>query len=164
MKDKTVTDKHVLFWGSIFSNFAPAPFTVDGIQFYNSEQYFMYQKAKVFNDDETAKLIVKVGKNPKEAKRLGRMVKNYDDNVWNDIRFDAMYNAIKLKFDNNEPLKKELMSYNDKTFVEASPIDRIWGIGMSEDNPDADDESKWKGQNLLGKALTKLRDEYLMSM
>ena len=155
-----VTDKHVLFWGSNFSNFAKAKFIALDKQFYTSEQYFMYMKAMTFNDKETAELILKA-KDPKVAKKLGRRVKNYNDEVWNEKRYGFMYDAIKLKFDNNPELKKELLSYPNLTFVEASPYDTIWGIGMLEDDPNADDESMWKGTNLLGKALTQLRDEYM---
>lgn len=155
-----VTDKHVLFWGTIFSNWATARFIVDGNEFRTSEQYFMYMKAKTFNDEDTAQEILQKGRDPKEAKKLGRKVKNYDDTVWNKKRYDIMFNAIKYKFDANPKMKKELMSYGDRIFVEASPYDIVWGIGIHEDDIDADDETKWKGTNLLGKALTELREHY----
>lgn len=157
----TETKTHVLFWSSIFSNWARAEFKVNDITFYNSEQYFMYLKALTFKDDETAQLIIEKGKNPKEAKRLGRLVKNFDNTVWDKIKFQCMFEAVKFKFNANPDLKKELMSHGNRTFVEASPVDRIWGIGLAEDDPRADDESQWKGQNLLGKALTELRDSYI---
>ena len=70
-----------------------------------------------------------------------------------------MYNAIFHKFTQNETLKKELLSYNNRTFVECSPFDKIWGIGISQDDINADNEKEWKGLNLLGKCLTKLRNE-----
>ena len=155
-----VTEKHVLFWGSVFSNWATARFVVDGNEFRTSEQYFMYMKAKTFKDEEIAQEILKYGTNPKEAKKLGRKVKNYDDAVWNVKRYDIMYDAIKYKFDANPQMKEELMSYHGKSFVEASPYDKVWGIGICEDDAEADDESMWKGTNLLGKALTELRDHY----
>lgn len=120
-----VTDKYVLFWGTIFSNFANTPYTSwDGIKFCCTEQEFMYRKAVLFKDEETTKLILKT-KDPKKIKKLGRLVKNYNDAVWSDIRYDVMYIACRSKFTQNQEAKKALLSYPTKTFVEASPYDRI---------------------------------------
>lgn len=154
-----VTEKYVLFWGGVFSNFHPCSFEADGNKFSTSEQYFMYHKALTFGDYETADKILKTDE-PSKAKKLGRQVKNFDDYKWSLKRYDVMKNACKLKYDNNPELKKELMSYHGKTFVEASPHDCIWGIGMGEDNPLAEDSANWYGSNLLGQVLTELRDEY----
>lgn len=159
-----ITDKHVLFWGDWPSNWYPAKIIVkqDGktIRFDNTEQYFMWVKAKTFGDDEMAEQIRIKGKDPKVAKELGRMVRNYDDKVWNEKRYDVMVEANKYKYSQNPGLKEKLLhtTLRDKGFVEASPIDHIWGIGLAKENPDADDEPKWKGQNLLGKALDEVRD------
>lgn len=154
-----VTNKYVLFWGSIFSNFANTPYTShDGIAFFCTEQEFMYRKAMLFEDEETAAKILK-SNDPKQVKKLGRLVKNYDDAVWSAVRFDVMYTACRSKFTNNKQAKKELLSYPGKTFVEASPFDTIWGIGVGEYDYRATNPNLWKGQNLLGKVLTQLRDE-----
>lgn len=160
-----ITDKHVLFWGDWPSNWHPAEIKVkdennNEIRFSNTEQYFMWVKAKTFGDDEMAEQIRIKGKNPKVAKDLGRMVRNYDDKVWNEKRYEVMVKANKYKYSQNEGLKKKLLheTLRDKGFVEASPYDTIWGIGLAKQNADADDESKWRGQNLLGKALDEVRD------
>lgn len=159
-----ITDKHVLFWGDWPSNWYPAKIIIkqDGktIRFDNTEQYFMWVKAKTFGDDEMAEQIRIKGKNPKVAKELGRMVRNYDDKVWNEKRYDVMVEANKYKYSQNPDLKEKLLhtTLRDKGFVEASPYDTIWGIGLAKQNADADDESKWRGQNLLGKALDEVRD------
>lgn len=154
-----ITDKHVLFWGGVFSNFYPSPFIVDGLKFETSEQFFMYHKALYFKDDIIAEKILTEGIEPKIAKKLGRKVNGFDEDEWAKVRFDVMYNAIFHKFTQNETLKKELLSYNNRTFVECSPFDKIWGIGISEDDVNADNEEQWRGLNLLGKCLTKLRNE-----
>lgn len=161
-----VTDKHVLFWGDWPSNWRPAEFDMEmmikgqktKVHFYNTEQYFMFVKAIVFGDYDIAEKILKT-KNPKLAKELGRAVKNYDDNVWNEMRYKVMVDANKAKYSQNEELKKLILSddLKEKGFVEASPEDLNWGIGFVENDPDADDETKWKGQNLLGKALDEVR-------
>ena len=159
-----ITDKHVLFWGDWPSNWYPAKFIVkqDGktIRFDNTEQYFMWVKAKTFGDDEMAEQIRIKGKDPKVAKELGRMVRNYDDKVWNEKRYDVMVEANKYKYSQNPDLKEKLLhtTLRDKGFVEASKTDNIWGILRGEDDPLADDEKHWRGQNLLGKALDEVRD------
>jgi len=158
-----VTDKHVYFWGEFLSNWYPARFTEarEGktLEFHNSEQYFMYEKAKAFGDEETAMRILFEGKDPKQAKSLGRKVKGYSDEVWDKMRYKVMVRANLLKYLQNKDLEKLLLNeeFDGKNFVEASPIDRIWGIGCDEATA-LDDESNWNGQNLLGKALDEVRD------
>lgn len=162
-----VTDKHVLFWGEWPSNWYRAEFDVEVMingekqkkHFFNSEQYFMYMKAIVFGDYDTAEKILKT-KDPKKAKALGREVKNYDDKVWNEMRYKIMVDANKAKYGQNKEIAALLTSeeFKGKGFVEASPVDGVWGIKLAENDPLADDEASWKGQNLLGKALNETRD------
>lgn len=158
-----VTDKHILFWGGIFSNFYPCEIRNGMNTFKSSEHYFMYMKAEHFGDHESAKLILEA-ETPKEAKRLGRAVKGFNEKEWAAIRAIIMNVAVFTKFVQNKALRDELISskYDGKTFVEASPYDKIWGIGLSEDDPDADDESKWRGLNLLGKVLNKVREQCIL--
>lgn len=161
-----VTDKHVFFWGEWPSNWYPCIFNAEyegkEYTFYNSEQYFMFVKAKTFGDEENALKILLEGKNPKKAKTYGRMVKNYDDEKWNEIRYKVMVDANMAKYSQNDELKNLLLSdeFNGKGFVEASPIDGVWGIKCSEEDA-LDDESNWNGQNLLGKALDEVRDKLM---
>lgn len=162
-----VTDKHIFFWGEFPSNWYKCHFTVkhEGkeLEFFNSEQYFMWMKAITFCDDETAEKILKKGHNPKTAKALGREVKNYDDKKWDEIRYEVMVDANRYKYSQSEELKELLLNpeFDGKHFVEASKYDRIWGVGMGECDPLIDDEKNWKGQNLLGKALDEVREELL---
>lgn len=161
-----VTDKHVFFWGEWPSNWYPCVFNAEyegkEYTFYNSEQYFMFVKAKTFGDEEIALKILLEGKNPKKAKTYGRMVKNYDDEKWNETRYKVMVDANMAKYSQNDELKNLLLSdeFNGKGFVEASPIDGVWGIKCSEEDA-LDDESNWNGQNLLGKALDEVRDKLM---
>ena len=157
-----VTDKYVFFWGGPFSNFAPVEEGIefDGFRFPTSEHVFMHIKAKTFNNDEIAEKI-KNALDPKTAKKLGRKVRGFNEQVWEKHRDNAMKTAVQLKFDASSEFRNELLKekYRNKTFVEASPYDCVWGIGMSMDDPDVNNESKWRGLNLLGNILTKLRDE-----
>lgn len=162
-----VTDKHVFFWGEWPSNWYPCIFNAEyegkEYTFYNSEQYFMFVKAKTFGDEENALKILLEGKNPKKAKTYGRMVKNYDDEKWNEIRYQVMVDANMAKYSQNDELKELLLNpeLKGKHYVESSPVDRIWGVGLSEDNPLVDDEKNWLGTNLLGKALDEVRERLL---
>lgn len=162
-----ITDEHVAFWGGPFSNFYPCKIVIDQdwwgnqiepITFKSSEQCFMWYKATYFNDDETADEILKA-KTPKEAKRLGRQVRHFDVKEWEGVREAAMWNAVYQKFKQNEDLKKYLTNrlFVFKKFVEGSPEDCIWGVGIKWDDPRIDDESNWKGLNLLGKTLNKVQ-------
>lgn len=157
-----IYDKHVAFWGSEFSNFYPCKFTFDGVEWKSSEQCFMAQKAKFFNDEETYNLILKA-ETPEEAKKLGRLVKNYDDEKWSEVREEKMYNAVLQKFlqNNNLQLLITRKDLRNKTFVEGSPFDGIYGVKMDYRNPNIDDEENWNGTNLLGKILCNVRS-YLL--
>ena len=160
-----ITEKYVYFWGEFPSNWYPCHFVTqtEGSEkkvFFNSEQYFMYMKAITFGDVDIAEEILLKGKNPKTAKALGRKVKNYDDKVWDEKRYQVMVDANMLKYSQNEDLKRMLLNkeFDGKKFVEASPYDCVWGIGVGETEA-KDDESNWRGQNLLGKALDEVREK-----
>lgn len=156
-----VTDKYVCFWGSIFSNWAPCRFITDDTRAWcSSEQYFMYLKACSFNDYETANEIYQ-SDNPEDAKALGRKVKNFSEEVWEKIKYETMHMAVYSKFSQNKKLKDELLSseYEGKLFVEGSPFDKIWGVGLIWDCPEIADEKNWRGENLLGKVLDQVREE-----
>lgn len=146
--------KYHFFWGGPFSNWCPATFVYKGHKFNNSEQAFMWEKAMCFNDVDTAAEIL-LSNHPSVAKKLGRTVKNYDDTKWAEVRYQIMIDVNIAKFSQNEELKKELFSHSD--FVEASPEDKIWGIGMREGEPGIEDPANWKGTNLLGKALDEVK-------
>lgn len=153
-------NKYVFFWeiASPFSNWHPSKFEIDGKKFENTEQYMMWSKSVVMNDFETAEKIMDTS-DPRTIKKLGRKVKNFNAELWDKLRFDIVYNGCYAKFTQNENLKTVLLSHGDKKFVESSPYDKIWGIGLDEESAKKTPESEWPGENLLGKVLTKLRDE-----
>ena len=159
MEDIKIYDKHVAFWGSAFSNFYPCSFTEGGKVWKNSEQCFMAKKAEYFKDMEILEEILKA-ETPEKAKKLGRKVKNFDAEKWSKVCFDKMYDAVYAKFSQNNDLKELLLSsdFEGKGFVEGSPFDAIWGVKMDWRNPDIDNEENWRGQNLLGKVLNKVRE------
>jgi hypothetical protein len=115
----------------------------------------MYCKAGFFNDAVTAEKIL-AETEPIHCKILGRQIKNYDDS-WNNVRESFMFDACYNKFLQNPNLKKQLLDTQNRLLVEASPFDNIWGIGLAEDNIDAENIAKWRGRNLLGKVLMDVR-------
>lgn len=154
-------DDYVFFWGGPFSNWYKSKYklTVDEyiIEFNCSEQQYMAAKALCFGDVESYNKIME-SNDPRVQKAIGQKVKNYEDSVWDAVRYESMLLAVHLKFSQNKHLQKILLDTGSKILCEASPFDIVWGIGMGTDHPDILDQSKWKGQNLLGKALMEVRD------
>jgi len=152
-----ITDRFIYFWGGIYSQWSIAPMTIDGIEYNSCEQYMMHQKALLFGDTETAEEVMKTD-SPKDQKALGRLVKNFVESKWKRHCFSIVYRANLAKFTQNEDFKKSLMESGDRTFVEASPDDVIWGIGLFENAEGIEDVANWQGTNLLGFAITMVRD------
>ncbi len=154
-------EKFTLFYGGPFSQWIVSTFKENGITFNCAEQYMMYRKAMLFRDEKRAKLILE-SNDPHEMKiDLGRSIENFDQQIWDDNKEDIVKRGSRLKFSQNEDLKKALLETVGTTIVEASPTDKIWGIGLDGLDPDCHDRAKWKGLNLLGKVLTELRDEMM---
>lgn len=122
-----------------------------GMTFDNAEQYMMYQKAKIFGDDEIAKQIMTTNK-PQVMKSLGQRVRNFDQKVWDQQKYQIVVNGTFFKFSQNPALKEQLLATGDSYLAEASPYDKIWGVGTTSLNP-----RYWQGQNLLGCALMAVR-------
>ncbi len=142
------------------SNFHPSPFNMKGMRFAHIEQYMMFCKAKLFNDDVSAAAIM-LTNDPKECKRLGRLVANYNDEAWCASREFYVYIGCVRKFQQNPSAAAYLISTHPRELVEASPYDRLWGVGLAADDPRILDKEKWRGQNLLGKVLMQVRETLL---
>jgi hypothetical protein len=145
---------------SPFSQWYRCAFTVDGRAFNCAEQYMMHGKALLFGDTESAAKIL-AADHPRQHKALGRKVKPFDDAVWKRERVGIVRAGNHAKFTQNPALLEQLVATKGTTLVEASPYDKIWGIGLAAGDPRAKDPAQWKGQNLLGKILTELRDQLL---
>jgi ribA/ribD-fused uncharacterized protein len=120
----------------------------------------MYHKAKLFGDTVIASEILKTT-DPGEQKALGRKVKDFDPIIWEKNAKQIVYDGCKLKFTQNHKLLNVLLQTKGTLLVEASPYDKVWGIGLGEDDPLIHDPKNWKGTNWLGEVLTKLRDDLL---
>ncbi|OHT46719.1 MULTISPECIES: NADAR family protein [Flavobacterium] len=161
--------KFLFFWGhqpskdgtitkTCFSQWWLSSFKVNGVTYKTAEHWMMAKKAELFNDNEVLNKIIKAN-SPAEAKKLGRQVKNYDDAIWLENRFEIVKEGNYHKFSQNPDLKAFLLNTDERVIVEASPVDPIWGIGMAGDHKDVLNPAKWKGLNLLGFALMEVRDE-----
>jgi ribA/ribD-fused uncharacterized protein len=139
------------------SNWHPADFIVKGVRFCNNEQFMMYCKAKLFGDEEAAAKIL-LAKTPREHKALGRSVRCFDEQTWKAKCQAYVFIGCLAKFQQNPHLADALLKTGDTELVEASPYDRIWGVGLAENNPLIHCKSNWRGQNLLGIVLMKVRD------
>jgi len=153
---KASTDSSVT--ASCCSQWFPAPFKIDGVEYLTAEHYMMAEKARLFNDSEILESILGC-QTPKEAKALGRKVRNFEDDVWKSHCSQIVVKANHAKFTQNSAFAQWLVATAPKVLVEASLWDRIWGIGMTQSNPKALDPAQWKGQNLLGFALMEVRDQ-----
>ena len=162
----------LFFWGhqpskdgsitkSCFSQWWIAPFKYEGIEYQTAEHFMMAGKARLFGDEEMHQQIIAAGTTPKKAKSLGRKVGNFDPEVWNKHKYAIVRLANELKFSQNPKLKAFLESTVGKTIVEASPFDKIWGIGMTQNNDKALNPEEWNGENLLGYALMEVRDKLI---
>ncbi|MDD1016514.1 NADAR family protein [Pseudomonas rubra] len=159
---------YLYFWGhrqkvdgtpdkSCFSQWFEAGFKEQGILYPSAEHYMMAGKARLFNDPATLAKIL-AASTPAEAKKLGREVAGYDDAAWVAERSAIVEQANLLKFEQNPGLRKFLLSTDGQVLVEASPVDRIWGIGLDAKAPQAADPRQWQGLNLLGYALMRVRE------
>lgn len=151
-----ITNKYVLFWDGVFSQWYPSIFVIDGVTYTSAEQYMMQQKALLFGDTETAEKIMAEHDQYKQ-KMLGREVKNFNDTIWKKNCFSIVYKGNLAKFTQNEDIKQFLIETGDRIIVEASSEDFIWGIGEDERNLGIEDVANWSGTNLLGFALMMVR-------
>lgn len=150
--------KYKFFYGGPFSQWAHSPFVIDGITFNTCEQWMMWNKAQLFGDLESARKILETT-DPAVQKRLGRQVKNFVDEEWMKVAYDIVVAGNRAKFSQNPAFNEALKKTCGQLLVEASPVDRRWGIGMREGEDGIENPSNWKGDNLLGKAITQVRQE-----
>lgn len=183
---------------NIYSQWHPSIFHYKNYQFLSCEQFMMFSKAKLFNDNDIADKVINIEKmfsekevlslienfknntitskdicNNKEylniwnkiqneIKKLGRQVKNFNESIWDSKKQSIIYVGNREKFLQNNDFLNDFLSKKDLYFVEASPYDKIWGIGLSAEDAKRIPEDKWPGANLLGVALNKLKEDFLL--
>ena len=164
------TAKYIFFYGHkpnalgvhIFSQWYPVTFTETlnetTFTYNNAEQYMMAHKALLFDDDFYFNKIM-TATDPGDIKKYGRLIRDFNEHTWNQHKFDIVTNGNRLKFGQNPTLMERLLQTGSKILVEASPYDKVWGIGLSKEDAVKTPANKWPGQNLLGKALMVVREE-----
>lgn len=150
------TDNMILFWGGVLSNWYKSDFVVFGNKYTSAEQFMMHAKASTFCDYRAAEAIMSTN-NPRKQKALGRTVKNFNEEFWSVRAQSIFFPGILAKFQQNDSLKEILLSTEDKIIAEASPYDKIWGIGLAPSDLRAQNKDNWKGTNLLGETLMEVR-------
>ncbi|MFG3112349.1 NADAR family protein [Streptomyces tendae] len=160
--------KYLCFWGhrplpdgsigpSCLSQWWPSPFTVDGVEYATAEHWMMAGKARLFADAEAERRVLAAA-HPAGAKKAGRLVRGFDEAVWERERFRIVVEGSVHKFASDPALRAFLLGTGGRVLVEASPVDRVWGIGLAADDEAARDPERWRGPNLLGFALMAARE------
>lgn len=161
--------KYLFFWGhqptsdgsvtkTCFSQWFGAGFTIQDVYYPTAEHYMMAEKARLFAD-EAIRLQILTATHPKQAKDYGRKVRNFDPVLWEEQRLSIVIRGNLAKFQQNPRPQEFLLGTGDRLLVEASPVDKIWGIGLAADHPDAVFPERWPGLNLLGIALMEVRSK-----
>jgi len=158
----------IFFWGhraskngvttSCFSQWYNASFVVDGQHYPTAEHFMMAEKAALFGDLDARQQVLQA-EDPATAKALGRQVRGFDEATWLENRFSIVVRASHAKFMQNPELQHFLKQTGSCVLVEASPVDKVWGIGLAKDDWKASDPNLWAGLNLLGFALMRVRDD-----
>jgi ribA/ribD-fused uncharacterized protein len=141
-----------------FSNWHIARFSYHDVTFNCVEQFMMFSKARLFGDTETAAKILSFP-SPASQKALGRTVRGFEEAIWLAKHESIVFVGCREKFAQNPALRRILLDSASTVLVEASPTDRIWGVGLNDRDPRITDPSKWRGQNLLGITLMRVRDQ-----
>lgn len=165
--------KYLFFWGhepavvgrldeACLSQWWPCELELDGVHYPSAEHYMMAEKARLFGDGASLDKIISA-RHPGEAKHFGRQVAGFNETVWQQHRVQLVFRGNLAKFGQDDELKRYLLSTKSRILVEASPVDRIWGIGLAADNPKAVDPGRWRGLNLLGFELMRVRGRLMLS-
>ncbi|WP_042436945.1 NADAR family protein [Streptacidiphilus albus] len=161
------TPKWLMFWGhqpqrdgsigpGSLSQWWPSPFTVDGVGYPTAEHWMMAGKARLFGDEAAVEPIL-AARTPAQAKNLGRLVRGFDEAGWDAARSELVVRGNVAKFGQDPALRAYLLGTGNRVLVEASPRDRVWGIGLGAADERATDPARWRGRNLLGFALMEAR-------
>jgi ribA/ribD-fused uncharacterized protein len=161
--------KYLTFWShqsrrpgvvdrACLSQWWPSPFEVGGIRYATAEHYMMAQKARLFRDESILQQILSVS-HPGEAKHLGRQVARFSEAEWAKHRTEIVFQGNLAKFGQAEAIKRYLLKTGRRVLVEASPVDTVWGIGLRAEDRRSSDPGRWRGQNLLGFTLMRVREE-----
>ena len=142
-----------------FCNWYPAEFDYAGRHYLHSEQFMMYQKVMMFGQRALGDEIMRTA-DPEQCKILGReFFDGFDAALWKRTRFVVVKRGIRAKFSQNPSMMETLLATGNAILAECSPRDKDWGILLSTSDPEVQDITKWRGENLLGQVLMEVREE-----
>jgi ribA/ribD-fused uncharacterized protein len=163
-----VTDTQVLFWGGPASQWFKSDFEAylpvitnsdDGRrsirkgselhQFSSAEKYMMMSKASVFGDADAIKAMAPTH-DVKKLKDAGRKVRGFVPEVWDSVNIPIVTIGTYSKTVQNDGIWAFANEMGDREYVEGSPVDRIWGVGLAWDDPKIETRDNWLGENRLG--------------
>ncbi len=156
--------EYTFFWkdneeNGYFSNWYLSDFVIDDFKYFCVEQYMMAQKAKLFHDADNYTAILRAN-TPAGCKALGKKVTPFDGKIWDDACYEIVKTANRAKYEQNPDLMMKLLATGDSILAEASPFDKIWGIGLDAKTASSIHPSDWPGWNQLGRILMELREEF----
>lgn len=151
-------ERFTFFLDGPFSQWMESPFDLDSQRYVCAEQWMMAEKARLFGDKPARAAILNTP-HPDEHKALGRTITPFDDAVWRAHAQAIVHRGNRAKFLQNPELLEQLRVTRGTTLVEASPFDRLWGIGLLASDPRAQNRATWRGLNWLGEVLTAVREE-----
>lgn len=158
-------NRRIFFWHGIFSQWHISTFRDPsyGFHFTSAEQAMMYGKAVTFQDGDAMRAVLAT-RDPKDQKAIGRTIKGYDNEIWNEVKFPIVSRNNYFKFKQDPELKEFLILTDGYELVEASPYDKIWGVGLGPDDPRILDPKNWEGENLLGKSIMDARERIIKEL
>lgn len=158
LPDPAAFDQFFPFLKGVFSQWHPTPLSLEGRVFNTAEQWMMFAKACVFQDEEAGAAIMATA-DPAEQKRIGQRVRGFDGDLWDAVKIGVVLQGNLAKFSQNVGALRQLRATGEAMLVEANPRDWIWGCGLSAADPAIQTPEAWRGQNCLGRILTRVRDE-----
>lgn len=145
------------FLKGVFSQWHATSFRLEDHDFATAEQWMMFGKARLFGDETVAAAILATP-DPSVQKRLGQTVAAFDQATWDAHKVDIVHRGSMAKFAQNDGARRQLRSTAPAMLVEANPRDWIWGVGLSADDASIHGPENWRGENLLGRILTDVRN------
>ena len=89
-------------------------------------------------------------KSPKDQKDFGRHTRNFDLEVWNIASIPVVVSCQIARAEADDALRRLYLQSGERVFVEGSPTDTVWGVGIRWDHVAIEDEKNWWGTNRLG--------------
>lgn len=147
---------------SALSNHYPSTFEYHDETFATVEQYLAFKRAQLSQNQSLIER-AKLAKDPAEAKSILNYLRKDHEKEWQEQRARIAVEGLREKFRQNHHLAHFLCDTHNLQLGEASK-NTCWGIGMTLDDAQVLDTTKWNNSgNLLGVLLMQIRSELLVN-